>query len=106
MLTESEAWRTIGEAFEAKAAHPELDVDSETDLADYGICSAVGELYGRKELSGLVEYMMYGRIDSEIDCQHFENGEYSTALLVPRPDEDGGAEVRAMFAYLMAEATA
>lgn len=105
MLTEPEAWRTIGEAFEAKAAHPELDVDSETDLADYGICSAVADLRGRGELPVRVESSMYRRIESEITRQHFENGEYSTALLVPRPDEDGGAEVRAMFAYLMAEAT-
>lgn len=91
-LTEAEAWRMIGEAFEARAAHPDLEVDPETDIADYGLCAGVYRVTG--ELGG---HPMYKKIDAETG---------SSVMLQPYPDAPGGSELRATLAYLFAEEAA
>jgi hypothetical protein len=102
-LTESEAWRTIGEAFEARAAHPELDdliKYSETDLARSGLCIATGTLFQYGHITDGMERAM--------DRKSFKavNDSGGSIHIIPAPGQPGGSELRATLAYLFAEATA
>ena len=94
-LTEAEAWRMIGEAFEAKAAHPELDdeVVMPADLAWDGMCSSIDSLDGFLDKDRL-----YSKVDAELGR--------GWGYLEPTPYDPGGAEARAMLAYLFAEEAA
>lgn len=94
MLKESEAWRMIGEAFEAKVAHPELpDNDAGTDLAESGLCLAVTRSAVAQDIAN--------RMDDRVQeyGQHFEWGFFAW-----RKDPEGNAN-RAALAYLFAEAS-
>jgi hypothetical protein len=96
-LTEKEAWQMIGEAFEAKAAHPDLPISdySMTDLAGSGLCFATGTLRQRDLITHDMERAMDARTNAEVGMQG--------AFLSPASFTPEGVEVRAMLAYLFAE---
>jgi hypothetical protein len=99
VLTESEAWRTIGEAYEARVAEPELELDRDEDLADSGMCMATGILRRREAISRQLEQ----RMDAKSHKAVRDSGGYG--FITPTPREPEGVELRATLAYLFAEAT-
>jgi hypothetical protein len=100
LLTESEAWRTIGEAFEARAAHPELEdeVSLDDDLAFDGVCAAIDHLDMKLETHTFDA--MHEQIDSAVE----DPANTGALYLQPFTSEPGGSELRATLAYLFAEA--
>jgi len=107
MLTTAQAWRMIGEAFEAKAAHPELEVDPMQDIARSGLCSATSQLRATGRISPDMELAMDWRTEHEVSEQASRIG-WTPSYLIPAPHMTGTepAEVRAMLAYLFAEEAA
>lgn len=97
-LTEAEAWRTIGEAFEARAAHPELseDVSLESDLAADGMCGSLDKL-------DALDGEMHDRMDDKIMAEVESPQNPGTLYFTPFTSQPGGAELRATLAYLFAE---
>lgn len=105
-MKESEAWRVIGEAFEARAEHPDLEIDGDGDIANYGMCSAAAKLRYRDDISSYGYSEMWNRIHEEVGSEENHRDGDSYVMLNPRPGEEGGPELRAMLAYLFAEVAA
>jgi hypothetical protein len=104
-ITEAEAWRTIGEAYEARVAHPDLKVDSGSDLAFSGLCSGLATMREKERITRDQHSVMWVKVNAEVDSpeNHVAAG-YNSIMLHPRPTQDGGSEFRATLAYLFAEA--
>jgi hypothetical protein len=100
-LTESQAWQKIGEAFEAKAAHPDLEVDPEMDIADTGLCAATYRIRRFGDISAIVENQMDWKSNYEVQKQG-----RASVYLQPGPYEPEGIIDRAALAYLFAAETA
>ena len=107
MLTESEAWRMIGEAFEARAAHQDLVAGSQ-DLAYDGMCSTVGLLAQRGAFSDeRTIWDMEAKLRQAVSDQSGKDiDSVRYTYLQPWITEPGGSELRAMLAYLFAEEAA
>lgn len=97
MLTESQAWQKIGDAFEAKDQHPDLVVNEFADLAEFGLCASVNMLYNLDKVSRAQRDAMEDRINEELEPRHI--------LLQPWPSDPDGPVARAALAYLFAAET-
>lgn len=104
MLTEKEAWREIGDAFEARAQHPDLKTDYRTDLAFDGLCGGISKLFDRQAIDNNVHTAMGERVNHEVLSPENRAAGGYIFYLAPQPHIHGGPEFRAALAYLFAEA--
>jgi hypothetical protein len=94
-MKEAQAWRIIGEAFEAKAAHPEL-TDLPNDLASDGLCHAINNV-------GADPYVRSTMKDKSWEAVDDPANQPAVFYIKPFSNQPGGAELRATLAYLLAE---
>jgi hypothetical protein len=97
-VTEAQAWRTIGEAFEARVEHPDLVLDPEIDLAGSGLCWGTRRLQEWDQITRAREQQMDAK---SYDAVRDSRGD---SFMDPSPKMPGGHELRATLAYLFAEA--
>lgn len=100
-LTEAEAWRRIGEAFEAKSVEYIYDP---AGLSGSGICHAITVLYRRYNAISLDLFgKMYDKVWDEVQAQIENKTSITTAYLLPRPHDKEGWVLRALLCYLFSE---